>query len=101
MGGVAFNFFAGPLLDRYGPESGYKLVAAASSPFHFVAGPVSGLGGIESAPANAAFSSIGAGLDLAGLESGYQIVFAMSSSFHILAFLIILAMVPRVQPLKI
>jgi ACS family hexuronate transporter-like MFS transporter len=101
MGGVAFNFFAGPLLDRYGPESGYKLVAAATSPFHFVAGPVSGLGGIESAPANAAFSSIGAGLDLAGLESGYQIVFAMSSSFHILAFLIILAMVPRVQPLKI
>jgi ACS family hexuronate transporter-like MFS transporter len=101
MGGVAFNLFAGPLLDRYGPESGYKLVFAVSSPFHYVSGLVSGLGGFEVAPANGFFNSISRALDRAGLDSGYEIVFSMSSSFHILAFLIILASVRRVQPLKI
>jgi hypothetical protein len=35
------------------------------------------------------------------LADGYQVVFAMSSSFHILAFLLILATVRRVEPLKI
>jgi hypothetical protein len=43
---------------------------------------------------------VGPILDQYGPATGYKIAFAMSSTFHVIAFVIILAMVRRVQPLK-
>jgi ACS family hexuronate transporter-like MFS transporter len=67
-----------------------------------IVGSVAGLVGFGGAMGGVVFNLVvGPVLDQYGLSAGYRIVFAMSSSFHILAFLIILATVPRVQPLKI
>jgi ACS family hexuronate transporter-like MFS transporter len=37
MGGVAFNWAVGPILDQYGPIAGYKIAFAMSSSFHILA----------------------------------------------------------------
>ncbi len=67
-----------------------------------VVGSVAGLVGFGGAMGGVVFNLVvGPILDQYGPAAGYKIVFAMSSTFHILAFLIILAMVRRVQPLKI
>ena len=66
-----------------------------------VVGSVAGLVGFGGAMGGVAFNLVvGPILDRYGLSTGYQIAFAMSSTFHVIAFVIILAMVRRVQPLK-
>jgi ACS family hexuronate transporter-like MFS transporter len=71
-----------------------------------VVGSVAGLVGFGGAMGGVVFNQVvGRVLDnykaADSLADGYQVVFAMSSSFHILAFLLILATVRRVEPLKI
>jgi ACS family hexuronate transporter-like MFS transporter len=71
-----------------------------------VVGSVAGLVGFGGAMGGVVFNQVvGRVLDTYkaadNLADGYQVVFAMSSSFHILAFLLILATVRRVEPLKI
>jgi ACS family hexuronate transporter-like MFS transporter len=67
-----------------------------------IVGSVAGLVGFGGAMGGVTFNLvIGRVLDSFGLEIGYQNVFALSSSFHILAFLLILATIRRVQPLRI
>jgi ACS family hexuronate transporter-like MFS transporter len=70
-------------------------------PRHMV-GSVAGLVGFGGAMGGVIFNLvIGRVLDHFGLDVGYQIVFAISSSLHILAFMLILATVRRVEPLRI
>ncbi len=74
-------------------------------PRRFV-GSVAGLVGFGGAMGGVVFNQIaGKVLDtykeVDQLADGYQVVFAMSSSFHILAFLLILATVRRVEPIKL
>jgi ACS family hexuronate transporter-like MFS transporter len=74
-------------------------------PRRFV-GSVAGLVGFGGAMGGVFFNQVvGQVLDrykeIGSLADGYQVVFAMSSSFHILAFLLILVMVRRVEPLKL
>jgi ACS family hexuronate transporter-like MFS transporter len=67
-----------------------------------VVASVAGLVGFGGAMGGVIFNLvIGRVLDRFGLESGYQVVFALSSSFHILAFLLILATIRRVEPIRI
>jgi ACS family hexuronate transporter-like MFS transporter len=69
-------------------------------------GSVAGLVGFGGAMGGVVFNQV-AGMVLDNYKSvdkladGYQVVFAMSSSFHVLAFLLILATVRRVEPLKL
>jgi MFS transporter, ACS family, hexuronate transporter len=66
-----------------------------------VVGSVAGLVGFGGAMGGVFFNLvIGRVLDHSGLEVGYQIVFALSSSFHIVAFLLILATIRRIEPIK-
>jgi ACS family hexuronate transporter-like MFS transporter len=63
---------------------------------------VAGLVGFGGAMGGVVFNLIvGPILDQYGPTAGYRIAFAMSSTLHVIAFVIILVMVRRVQPLKI
>jgi ACS family hexuronate transporter-like MFS transporter len=67
-----------------------------------VVGSVAGLVGFGGAMGGVVFNLIvGPILDQYGPTAGYRIAFAMSSTLHVIAFVIILVMVRRVQPLKI
>jgi ACS family hexuronate transporter-like MFS transporter len=101
MGGIAFNRLAGPLLDQYGLDSAVQIMFALSGSVELSAGSVIGPNGVAASLGGAATDLVGQALNQQALQAGYQVVFAMTSSFHIFAFLIILALVRRVQPLKI
>jgi MFS transporter, ACS family, hexuronate transporter len=66
-----------------------------------VVGSVAGLVGFGGAMGGVVFNLVvGPILDQYGPAAGYKIAFAMSSTFHVIAFVIIVALVRRVQPLK-